>query len=147
MISGDILEEPFPGKGGHHLRGDASGLAQVSEYPPHIARRRFSAPTLSPATLFYLSRGLYSGHFQRRDPNAFQQEKTGAAHPRGSQGASRRLGSAHGAEFGFLGAWIECFPTLGRNPPQRAAQGETGGAWVRAAGYKKAAAQFCRTAA
>ena len=37
VVLGALVEEPFPGKGGHHLRGDASGLAQVSEYPPHIA--------------------------------------------------------------------------------------------------------------
>ena len=36
VVDGILVNQPFPGKGGHHLRGDAPGLAQVSEYPPHI---------------------------------------------------------------------------------------------------------------
>ena len=32
-----LIEEALPGEGGHHLRSDAPGLAQVSECPPHIA--------------------------------------------------------------------------------------------------------------
>ena len=88
-----------------------------------------------------------TGPHRPEKPGAFPQEKTGAAHPRGSQGASRRLGSAHEAEFGFLGPGLGPFPTLGRKPAHRLLQGETSGAWVRAAGHKKAAARFCRTAA
>ena len=36
VVLGALVEEPLSRKGGHHLWGDAPGLAQVSEHPPHI---------------------------------------------------------------------------------------------------------------
>ena len=163
------------------LRGNLSKSPKRPALPDAVKRGR-AVPRHRPFVLllFFTPPGaLIRGFFNGEKPGAFPQEKTGAAHPRDSLGASRRRGSAQGAEFGFCGLGTGRFPTLGRNPPHRPSQaretrcfsagkdgccapegfsltkppawsctpGETGGAWVRAAGYKKAAAWVCLAAA
>ena len=81
---------------------------------------RSTAPSLSPATLFHLSRCSYPGIFSTLP----------------LWGRIRLLGLVAGR-----------FPTLGRKPPHRATRGPTAALPVPAAGYKKAAVRFCGTAA
>ena len=115
-------------------------------------RGRLTAPSLCPATLFHPSRcsypgifstlplwgrirllGLVAGRFPtlgRKPPHRPSQARETRCFSAGKDGCC--------APEGF---------SLTKPPAWSCTQGETGGAWVRAAGRKKAAARFCRTAA
>ena len=71
VVVGTLVEEVFPGEGGHHLRGDAPGLAQVSEHPPHIFMGGWDFQLFR----FFLS---WTGGYRRRTCGELLQIRHGA---------------------------------------------------------------------